>query len=134
MALAAGRPARAAAVALLAWGRPARGPGRLAALGAAAGIAAWSAPPSRGRRRPDLAWIDANRVAIALCALALGLALGALVPRAPLWSGSALAAGALLPVVFALGTKIVPARSATTATWPGSPRPSATGTRWRWWR
>jgi hypothetical protein len=108
LALAAGAPLAAWAV-VLAWDRAAlrSGPARLA-LGAAAGIVGWSALSIVWAAGPDLAWIDANREAIALCALALGLSLGALVPRAPLALGLGLTAAAALPIAIALGTKIVP--------------------------
>ncbi len=108
LALALGAPLAAVAV-VLAWDRAAlrSGPARLA-LAAAAGIALWSGLSIVWAAAPDLAWIDANRAAIALCALALGLALGALVPRAPLAFGLGLAAAAAVPVGIALGTKIVP--------------------------
>jgi O-Antigen ligase/Tetratricopeptide repeat len=108
LALALGAPLAAVAV-VLAWDRAAlrSGPARLA-LAAAAGIALWSGLSIVWAAAPDLAWIDANRGAVALCALALGLALGALVPRAPLAFGVGLTAAAAVPVAIALGTKIVP--------------------------
>jgi hypothetical protein len=108
LALALGAPLAAAAVAL-AWDRAAlrSGPARLA-LGALAGIALWSGLSIAWAAAPDLAWLDANREAIALCGLALGLALGALVPRAPAAFGLGLSAAAALSVAIALGTKIVP--------------------------
>ncbi len=108
LALALGAPLAALAV-VLAWDRAAlrSGPARLA-LAASAGIALWSGLSIVWAAAPDLAWIDANRAAIALCALALGLALGALVPRAPLAFGLGLTAAAAVPVGIALGTKIVP--------------------------
>ncbi len=108
LALAAAAPLAAVAVAL-AWDRAAlrSGPARLA-LAAVAGMALWSGLSIAWAAAPDLAWIDANRQAIALCALALGLALGALVPRAPLALGLGLSAAAAVPVAIALGTKIVP--------------------------
>ena len=82
LALALGAPLAAAAV-VLAWdrARAARGaqPPRPRRDGRPDGL---GGPVDRcGPPRPDLAWIDANRQAIALCALALGLALGALLPR-----------------------------------------------------
>jgi hypothetical protein len=108
LALALGAPLAAVAV-VLAWDRAAlrSGPARLA-LAALGGIALWSGLSIVWAAAPDLAWIDANRAAIALCALALGLALGALVPRAPLAFGLGLTAAAAVPVAIALGTKIVP--------------------------
>lgn len=109
LALAAAAPLAALAVAL-AWDRAAlrSGPARLA-LGAGAGMALWAGLSIAWAAAPDLAWIDANRQAIGLAALALGLALGALLPRAPLLLGLGLSAAAALPVAIALGTKIVPA-------------------------
>ena len=108
LALAIGAPLAAVAV-VLAWDRAAlrSGPARLA-LAAMAGIALWSGLSIAWAAGPDLAWIDANREAVALCALALGVSLGALVPRAPLAFGLGLSVAALVPVVWALGTKVVP--------------------------
>jgi hypothetical protein len=108
LALAVGAPL-AAAAALLAWGRPAlrAWPTRLA-LGAMAGLAAWSAASIAWADAPDLAWIDANRVAIGLCALTIGVALGAVLRDAPRLFGLALAAGAAPAVLYALGTKVLP--------------------------
>jgi hypothetical protein len=109
LGLALGAPLAAGAVAL-AWGRGAlRAPLSLAALGAAAGIVAWSALSILWAAAPDLAWIDANRAALALAALLLGLSLGALLPRAALWLGLGVTAGALLPVGIALAVTILPA-------------------------
>ena len=109
VALAVGAPL-AAAAALLAWGRPALGawPSRLA-LGAMAALAAWSAASIAWADAPDLAWIDANRVAIGLCALTIGIGLGAVLRDAPRLFGLALAAGAAPAVLYALGTKVLPA-------------------------
>ncbi|HEX2503115.1 MAG TPA: O-antigen ligase family protein [Miltoncostaeaceae bacterium] len=108
LALAIGAPLAAVAV-VLAWDRAAlrSGPARLA-LAAAGGIALWSGLSIVWAAAPDLAWIDANRQAIALAALALGLSLGALLPRAPVALGLGLSAAAALPVAIALGSKIVP--------------------------
>ncbi|HVG99186.1 MAG TPA: tetratricopeptide repeat protein [Miltoncostaeaceae bacterium] len=108
LALAIGAPLAAVAV-VLAWDRAAlrSGPARLA-LAAMAGIALWSGLSIAWAAGPDLAWIDANREAVALCALVLGVSLGALVPRAPLAFGLGLSVAALVPVVWALGTKVVP--------------------------
>jgi len=108
LALALGAPL-AAVAALLAWGRPAlrAWPTRLA-LGAMAGLAAWSAASVVWADAPDLAWIDANRVAIGLCALTIGVCLGAVVRDAPRLLGLALVAGATPPVLYALGTKVLP--------------------------
>ena len=72
------------------------------------GLTAWAALSMLWAAAPDLAWIDANRQAIALCALALGLALGALLPDAPRLLGLGLSAAAALPVALALGSKILP--------------------------
>ena len=108
LALALGAPLAFAAV-VLAWDRAAlrSGPARLA-MAALGGVAAWAALSILWAAAPDLAWIDANRQAIALCALALGLALGALVPDAPRWLGLGLAVGAAPPVLLALGSKVLP--------------------------
>jgi hypothetical protein len=108
LALALGAPLAAVVVAL-AWDRAAlrSGPARLA-LAAAAAIALWSGLSIVWAAAPDLAWVDANRGAIGLAALAIGLGLGALVPRAPVAFGLGLSAAAALPVAIALGTKIAP--------------------------
>lgn len=108
LALALGAPL-AAIVVVLAWDRAAlrTGPVRLA-LGACAGMAAWAALSMLWAASPALAWIDANRQAIVLCALVIGAGLGALLPRAPLLLGLGLAAAALVPVGAALLTRILP--------------------------
>jgi hypothetical protein len=108
LALALGAPLAAAAL-VLAWDRAAlrSGPARLA-LAATAGIVLWSALSIVWADAPDLAWIDADRQAIALAALVLGLSLGSLLPRASVAFGVGLTAAAALPIAIALGTKIVP--------------------------
>jgi len=108
LALALGAPLAAAAL-VLAWDRAAlrSGPARLA-LAAGAGIVVWSALSIVWAGAPDLAWIDANRQAIALAALVLGLSLGSLLPRAPVAFALGLSAAAALPVAIALGTKVLP--------------------------
>src|SRR6185503_4788897 len=95
--------------AVLAWDRPAlrSWPARLAVV-AMAGLAAWSAASIIWADAPDLAWIDANRVAIGLCALVIGLGLGAVAREAPRLLGLALAVAAAPPVLYALGTKVLP--------------------------
>lgn len=110
LALALGAPL-AGAVVLLAWDRRAlrSGPARLA-VGAAAGMTAWAALSMLWAAAPHLAWTDANRQAIALCALVVGLGLGALLPRAPLLAGLGLTAAAALPVAAALATRVLPER------------------------
>jgi len=108
LALLLGAPLAAAAL-LLAWDRAAlRARPSLLALGALAGLAAWSALSILWAAAPDLAWIDANRLGIGLCALTLGLALGAVVPRAPVWLGLGISAAAAVPILIALGTKVLP--------------------------
>jgi len=108
LALALGAPAAAAA----AWSVARRGmlrpaPTRLA-LAAAAGLAVWSAASISWAAAPDLAWLEANRMALALCALLMGIALGGWVRP----GGAALAAGltlASVPVVaWALSVKVLP--------------------------
>lgn len=109
VALAAGAPLALAAV-LAARDRAAlRSRPALIALGGAAGLAVWSGLSIVWAAAPDLAWIEANRQAIALGALALGLALGALLPRAPLQLGLGITVAAALPIAMALGTKLLPA-------------------------
>ena len=115
LGLALGVPLAVGAVAL-AWGRgPLRDPLSLVAMGAAAAIAAWSALSIVWAAAPDLAWIDANRAVLSLAALVLGLSLAALLPRAPLWLGLGISAGAFLPIAIALAIKILPG-------WLGSDR------------
>lgn len=108
LALAIGAPL-AAVAALLAWRTAAlrSGPTRLALAGAG-GIVLWSALSITWAAGPDLAWIDANRAAIGLCALVLGVALGALIPRAPRAFGLGLAVAAAPALAWALATKILP--------------------------
>jgi len=117
----AGRGATAAFVALLvaapaaAWvvwsarDAPAlrSGPTRLALAGAA-GLAVWSACSIAWSLAPDLSWIEANRAALALAALALGVGLGALLPGAPARLGVGLTVAAAPAVVWALLVKIAP--------------------------
>ena len=75
-----------------------------------AALAAWSAASIAWADAPDLAWIDANRVAIGLCALAIGARRsGPSLRDAPRLFGLALAAGAAPAVLYALGTKVLPA-------------------------
>ncbi|MGE4032482.1 MAG: O-antigen ligase family protein [Thermoleophilia bacterium] len=108
LALLLGAPL-AGAVAVMAWDRRAlRARPSLLAIGALAGLTAWSALSITWAAGPDLAWIDANRLAIGLCALVIGAGLGALVPRAPLALGLGLTAAAALPVAIALLTKVLP--------------------------
>lgn len=108
LALALGAPLAAAALALAWDGRALRsGPARVALVGAG-GMTAWAALSILWAAAPDLAWIDANRQAIALCALVAGIALGALVPGAPRLFALGLSVAAALPVGVALGTKILP--------------------------
>ncbi|HMO00937.1 MAG TPA: O-antigen ligase family protein [Miltoncostaeaceae bacterium] len=106
LALAVGAPLAAA---LLAWGGPAlrAWPTRLA-LAAMAGLGVWSAASIAWADAPDLAWIDVNRVFIGLCALAIGVGLGAVLRDAPRLFALALAAGAAPAVLYALGTKVLP--------------------------
>jgi hypothetical protein len=109
LALALGAPA-AALAALGAWRTAAlRAGATRCAIGAAAGLAAWSALSILWAAGPDLAWIDANRAAITACALVVGVGVAALVPRAPRAFGLGLAAAAALPVGVALLTKVFPA-------------------------
>ena len=109
LALALGAPLAAVAV-LCAWNRRAFGaaPSRIVLLGAG-GLAVWSGLSVLWAAAPDLAWIDADRQAIAVCALLLGLALGTLLPGAPRLLGVGLSAAAALPLAIALGSKVFPA-------------------------
>ena len=108
LALALGAPLAAALLALAWDGRALHsGPGRLA-LGACLGMAAWAALSILWAAAPDLAWTDANRQAIALCAVVAGLSLGALLPGAARLFALGLSAAAALPVGIALCSKILP--------------------------
>jgi hypothetical protein len=109
LALALGAPLAALAL-VMAWNRAALRslPARLALAGAG-GLALWSAASMLWAAAPDLAWIDANRQAIALCALVVGLCAGALLPGAPGLLGLGLSAAAMLPMGLALATKALPA-------------------------
>ena len=108
-ALALGGPLAALAL-LLAWNRAALRamPTRLALAGAG-GLAAWSAFSMFWAAAPDLAWIDANRQAIGLCALLIGLCVGALLPGSPRLLGLGLSAAAMPPLALALASKVFPA-------------------------
>ena len=108
LALALGAPLAGAAL-LLAWDRAALRavPTRLALAGAG-GLALWSACSMLWAAAPDLAWIDADRQAIGVCALVIGIASGALLPGAPHLLGLGLSAAAMPPLVLALATKVLP--------------------------
>lgn len=84
-----------------------RGPARLA-LGAAAALVVWSAASIGWAVAPDLAWTETNRAAIALVALALGIAAGRTVRRAADRFPTALAVVAALPIGISLLGKIFP--------------------------
>jgi cytochrome c-type biogenesis protein CcmH/NrfG len=108
LALLLGAPL-AGAVALAAWDRAAlRSAPALLALAGLGGLTAWSGLSVLWAAAPDLAWDDANRQAVSLAALVIGLGLGALLPRAPLLLGLGMAAAAALPVGIALATKALP--------------------------
>lgn len=108
LALALGAPAAALAV----WWIAPRGAFRpwtvRLGLGAAAGLVAWSAVSILWAAAPDLAWLEANRMALALCALTLGVGVARTTPR----PGAAVAVGmtaVALPVaVWGLATKVAP--------------------------
>lgn len=108
LALALGAPVAALAV----WWAAPRGAFRpwtvRVGLGAAAGLAAWSAMSILWAAAPDLAWLEANRMALALCALTLGVGVARTTPR----PGAAVAVGmtaVALPVaVWGLATKVAP--------------------------
>jgi hypothetical protein len=108
LALALGAPAAA----LAAWTAAPHGAfgsrPTLLALGATAALATWSAASIIWAQAPDLAWIEANRTALALCALVLGTVLATATSR----PGAAMAVGimaAAVPVaVWALASKIAP--------------------------
>ncbi|MDX6556486.1 MAG: hypothetical protein QOD86_2681 [Miltoncostaeaceae bacterium] len=118
----AGGPGTTAAFLALALGTPAA----LAALGAARDSATLKAAPTRmaigsmialacwtllsilWSSAPDLSWIEGNETLIALAALAAGVGLGATVPRAPARMAVGLSAAAALPVLWGLGTKVLP--------------------------
>ncbi len=80
----------------------------LAALGGTAGLAVWTACSIGWSSAPDLSWIEANRTALALAALVIGLGLGALLPGAPAKLGVGLSVAAVPPVVWALAVKVAP--------------------------
>ncbi len=77
-------------------------------IGAFAALAAWSAVSIAWASRPDLAWLSANRTALALAAVVVGVAWGAsqTAPARSLAVGVSLAA---LPVlVWSLAGRVVP--------------------------
>ena len=118
-----GGPGATAAFLALALGTPAA----IAALGAARDTATLKAAPTRmaigamvllsgwtmlsilWSSAPDQSWVEGNQTMISLAALAAGVGLGALIPRAPLMLAAGLSAAAAVPVVWALGTKVLPA-------------------------
>lgn len=108
LALAIGAPL--AGLALLAgWDRAAlrAAPTRLALAGLG-GLVLWSAASMLWAAAPDLAWIDANRTAIALAALVIGVAIGSVVAGSPGLLGLGLSAAAMVPLALALGSKVFP--------------------------
>jgi hypothetical protein len=78
------------------------------AIGAMVLLSAWTLLSILWSSAPDLSWIDGNETLIALAALGAGVGLGALVPRAPMWLAAGLSAAAVLPVGWALATKVLP--------------------------
>lgn len=80
----------------------------LLAMGGLAGLALWAGFSIVWALAPDLAWTEANRMALAFLALVLGIALGSLVPRAPerLAMGITLAAAPV--VLWALLARCLP--------------------------
>lgn len=77
-------------------------------LGAAAGLVAWSALSVAWAAAPDLAWIDANRAALALCALVVGVVLARRVSQPGAVASLGLSAIALPVAVWGLASKITP--------------------------
>jgi hypothetical protein len=109
LALALGAPAVVAALGAAGEAAALRaGPTQLALTGMV-GLAGWTAVSIVWSSAPDLSWIEANITLIALAALVAGIALGAVVPRAPVRLGVGLSLGAVLPVAWALATKVLPA-------------------------
>ncbi len=76
-----------------------------------AGLWLWTLLSIGWAAAPDLAWLDANRTAIAVAALAAGLALGALIPRAGERLALGLSAAALAPIGWALTVAVFPEAS-----------------------
>jgi hypothetical protein len=89
-------------------GAPAIGAPALLALGGMGGLTAWTGASIAWARAPDLAWIEANRTALALAALALGLVLARRLadPGARVAVGIALATTPVL--AWGLGNRILP--------------------------
>ncbi|MDX6645046.1 MAG: hypothetical protein QOK40_773, partial [Miltoncostaeaceae bacterium] len=82
-------------------------PARLALAGLC-GLVVWTGASILWARAPDLAWIELNRALLALAALAVGLALGTLVPRAPERLAVGLGLAAVPAVAWGLGSKVLP--------------------------
>ena len=108
LALAIGAPLACAAL-VIAGNRSAlrAGPSRLV-LGGAAATVAWSGLSILWAAAPDLAWIEANRQAIGLCALVIGLSTAALIPAAPRLLGLGLSVAAMPALALALASKVFP--------------------------
>jgi len=83
------------------------GPARLA-MGGLAGLALWAGCSIVWALAPDLAWTEANRMALAVLALVLGVALGSLVPRAPERLAMGLTLAAAPVVLWALLARCLP--------------------------
>ncbi len=86
-----------------------RAPATIVALAGAGGLVLWTAASMGWAAAPDLAWLDANRTALALSALIAGVGLGALIPHAGRWLAIGLSVVAIAPVGWALATKLLPA-------------------------
>lgn len=77
-------------------------------VGAAAGLMVWSAFSVMWAAAPDLAWIDANRAALVLCALVVGVVLARRVSQPGAVASLGLTAIALPVAMWGLATKIAP--------------------------
>ncbi len=83
------------------------GPALLAMAGLF-GMAVWAGISIAWALAPDMAWTEANRIALAFLALVVGIALGAVIPRAPERFAVGLALAAAPVVIWGLLARCIP--------------------------
>lgn len=86
-----------------------RAPASIVALAGAGGLVTWTAASIWWAAAPDLAWLDANRMALAFSVLVAAVGLGALIQSAGRRLAIGLSVVAVAPVAWALATKLLPA-------------------------
>jgi O-antigen ligase len=108
LALALGTPAALAALGAARDSATLKAAPTRMAVGSLIALAAWTMLSILWSSAPDLSWIEGNETMICLAALAAGIGLGATVPRAPVRMTVGISAAAALPVLWGLGTKVLP--------------------------